>query len=153
MLKTGACGLMRFAIPLFPDASATIAPAAMWLGVAGIIYGAILAFAQTDFKRMVAYTSVSHLGFVLLGIYSGNPLALQGAAMRDNRPRHLHRRCSYLPECFRAYAPRATSASSAGCGRRPPRWEGSRFCSLSWHWACRGWGTSSASSWCSSGVQ
>ena len=79
MLKTGAYGMLRFAIPLFPDASSTLVPAAMIIGVAGIIYGAILAFAQRDFKRMVAYTSVSHMGFVLLGIYAGTRIALQGA--------------------------------------------------------------------------
>lgn len=82
MLKTGAYGFMRFAIPLFPAASAEIRNIAMALGVVGIIYGAMLAFAQKDFKRMVAYTSISHLGFVLLGIYSGSRLALQGAVMQ-----------------------------------------------------------------------
>jgi NADH-quinone oxidoreductase subunit M len=81
LLKTGAYGLIRFAIPLFPEASRLFAPIAMTLGVIGIIYGAVLAFAQTDFKRLVAYTSVSHLGFVLLGIYAWNTLALQGAVM------------------------------------------------------------------------
>jgi len=79
MLKTGAYGMLRFAIPLFPYVSSALAPAAMIIGVAGIIYGAILAFAQRDFKRMVAYTSVSHMGFVLLGIYAGTRIALQGA--------------------------------------------------------------------------
>ncbi len=82
LLKTGAYGLIRFAIPLFPAASADIRLPAMILGAAGIIYGAVLAFAQRDFKRMVAYTSVSHMGFVLLGIYSGNQLALQGAVIQ-----------------------------------------------------------------------
>ena len=82
LLKTGAYGLMRFAIPLFPDASVNIANAAMILGVVGIIYGAVMAYAQSDFKRMVAYTSVSHLGFVLLGIYAGNEIALQGVVMQ-----------------------------------------------------------------------
>ena len=79
LLKTGAYGFLRFALPLFPTASHEIATAAMILGVIGIPYGAFLAFAQQDAKRLVAYTSVSHLGFVLLGIYAGNPLALQGA--------------------------------------------------------------------------
>ena len=82
LLKTGAYGLLRFAIPLFPEASMAFAPIAMSLGVAGIIYGAILAFAQTDFKRLVAYSSVSHMGFVLLGLYALNSLALQGAVMQ-----------------------------------------------------------------------
>src|SRR5690242_3298857 len=62
LLKTGAYGLMRFVIPLFPSAAAEIAPLAMGLGALGIVYGAVQAFSQTDFKRLVAYTSVSHMG-------------------------------------------------------------------------------------------
>ena len=81
LLKTGAYGLIRFAVPLFPGAARTFAPVAMTLAVIGILYGAILAFAQTDLKRLVAYTSISHLGFVLLGIYAANAIALQGALM------------------------------------------------------------------------
>jgi len=79
MLKTGAYGLLRFALPLFPSQSTELAKAAMILGTIGILYGAFLAFAQVDAKRLVAYTSISHLGFALLGIYAGNRLALQGA--------------------------------------------------------------------------
>ena len=82
LLKTGAYGLLRFCIPLFPTASMEFAPIAMALGAAGVIYGAILAFAQSDFKRLVAYSSVSHMGFVLLGLYAWNNLALQGAVMQ-----------------------------------------------------------------------
>ena len=82
LLKTGAYGLLRFCIPLFPETSMQFAPIAMGLGVAGVIYGAVLAFAQSDFKRLVAYSSVSHMGFVLLGLYAWNQLALQGAVMQ-----------------------------------------------------------------------
>ena len=82
LLKTGAYGLLRFCIPLFPQASMDFAPIAMWLGAAGVIYGAVLAFAQSDFKRLVAYSSVSHMGFVLLGLYAWNNLAMQGAVMQ-----------------------------------------------------------------------
>jgi NADH-quinone oxidoreductase subunit M len=81
LLKTGAYGLLRFVIPLFPHAAHAFTPVALLLGAAGIVYGAAMAFSQTDLKRLVAYTSVSHLGFVLLGIFSWNPLALQGAIM------------------------------------------------------------------------
>jgi len=81
LLKTAAYGFLRFAIPLFPEASAHFAPVAMWLGVLGIIYGAVLAFAQTDIKRLVAYTSISHMGFVLVGIYAGTEQALQGVVI------------------------------------------------------------------------
>ena len=79
LLKTGAYGLLRFVVPLFPDAAMQFSFIAMILGVVSILYGAKLAFAQTDFKRLVAYTSVSHMGFVLLGVFAWNELALQGA--------------------------------------------------------------------------
>jgi NADH-quinone oxidoreductase subunit M len=82
LLKTGAYGLLRFAVPLFPDAAHAFAPVARLLAVVGILYGAVLAFAQTDLKRLVAYTSVSHLGFVLLGIYAFNALAFQGVVLQ-----------------------------------------------------------------------
>jgi NADH-quinone oxidoreductase subunit M len=82
LLKTGAYGLLRFCIPLFPEASMQFAPVAMSLGIAGVLYGALLAFAQSDFKRLVAYSSVSHMGFVLLGLYAWNTLALQGAVFQ-----------------------------------------------------------------------
>lgn len=82
LLKTGAYGLIRFTVPLFPGAAADIAQAAMILGAAGVIYGAFLAFAQTDFKRLVAYSSVSHMGFVLIGVYAWTELTLQGSVMQ-----------------------------------------------------------------------
>lgn len=82
LLKTGAYGLLRFVLPLFPAASVEIAPWAMLFGVIGILYGAVLAFAQTDFKRLVAYTSVSHMGFVILGVFAFNEVAMQGVVMQ-----------------------------------------------------------------------
>ena len=82
LLKTGGYGLLRFAIPLFPGAAKDLAMIAMALGVIGIIYGAVLAFAQTDLKRLVAYTSISHMGFVLIGIFAWNETALQGAVIQ-----------------------------------------------------------------------
>ena len=82
LLKTAAYGLLRFGIPFFPNASADFAPIAMWLGIFGVFYGAFLAFAQTDIKRLIAYTSVSHMGFVLIGIYAGNLLTLQGLVIQ-----------------------------------------------------------------------
>jgi len=82
LLKTGAYGLIRFVLPLFPLASHQFAPVAMALGVISILYGAKLAFAQTDIKRLVAYISVSHMGFILLGIYAFNEIAMQGVVMQ-----------------------------------------------------------------------
>jgi len=81
LLKTGAYGLIRFTIPLFPAASADFAPTAMLLGVISILYTAKVAFGQNDLKRLIAYTSVSHMGFVLLGVYAWTAQAVQGAVM------------------------------------------------------------------------
>ncbi len=82
LLKMGTYGFMRFNLPLFPEASVTFAPTIAVLAIIGIIYGAIVSFAQTDVKRLVAYSSVSHLGFVMLGIFSLNNLGLQGAILQ-----------------------------------------------------------------------
>ncbi len=82
MSKTGAYGLMRFALPLFPNASSSFALVAMILGTIAIVYGAVVALGQTDLKRLVAYTSVSHMGFVVLGIYVWGHLSLQGVVIQ-----------------------------------------------------------------------
>lgn len=81
LLKTAAYGILRFVLPFFPDASQTIAPVIIIMGAAGILYGAKLAYAQTDLKRMVAYSSVSHMGFILVGIFSFQTLAYQGVVI------------------------------------------------------------------------
>src|SRR5690606_35168815 len=82
LLKPGAYGILRFVLLFFPEASIDFAPYAMFLGVLGILYGAKLAFSQTDFKRLVAYSSVSHMGFVMLGAFAFNELAYQGVIMQ-----------------------------------------------------------------------
>lgn len=79
MAKTAGYGILRFLVPLFPEAAATFAPVAMALGALGIVYGAWLAFAQADIKRLVAYSSVSHMGFVAVGAFAWNEWAVQGA--------------------------------------------------------------------------
>lgn len=81
LLKTGAYGLLRFCLPLFPEASVDFAPFAMVLGVIGILYGALLALVQEDMKRLIAYSSISHLGFVVFGIYAWNQEDLHGAML------------------------------------------------------------------------
>ncbi|SCC70873.1 NADH-quinone oxidoreductase subunit M [Acinetobacter albensis] len=78
LIKTAAYGLLRFVIPFFPAASAQFADIAIILGLIGVFYGAWCAFQQTDMKRLLAYTSISHMGFVLLALYAGNILTFQG---------------------------------------------------------------------------
>jgi NADH-quinone oxidoreductase subunit M len=79
LLKLGTYGFLRFAIPLFPDAALAAAPFFIALAVIGIIYGAVVAMMQTDLKKLVAYSSVSHLGFVMLGLFALNVQGIQGA--------------------------------------------------------------------------
>src|SRR3954467_12883730 len=79
MLKMGTYGLVRFAFPLFPGAAAYFAPALAVLAVVGIVYGALVAMVQPDMKKLVAYSSVSHLGFVVLGIAAMNTQGVSGA--------------------------------------------------------------------------
>jgi NADH-quinone oxidoreductase subunit M len=79
MLKLGTYGMLRFCVPLFPHAAHEAAPYIGVLAIIGIIYGALVATVQTDLKRLVAYTSVSHLGFVVLGIFAFNAISVQGA--------------------------------------------------------------------------
>src|SRR5689334_8935573 len=79
LLKMGTYGLMRFNLALFPNAARWWAPLIIILAVIGIIYGALVAMVQPDFKRLVAYSSVSHMGFVVLGLFSFTELGMQGA--------------------------------------------------------------------------
>ena len=82
LLKMGTYGLLRFALPLFPHAMGTLSPAILILSTVGIVYGAFVAFNQKDVKRLVAYSSVSHLGFVMLGIVALKQQAVEGAILQ-----------------------------------------------------------------------
>jgi NADH-quinone oxidoreductase subunit M len=79
LLKMGTYGMIRFCLPLFPNASHYFAPAIAALAIIGIIYGALVALVQPNLKKLVAYSSVSHLGFVVLGIFAFHPISMQGA--------------------------------------------------------------------------
>ena len=82
MLKCGTFGFIRYCIPLFPEAAHTAAPVMIVLAVIGIVYGALVAAMQRDVKKLVAYSSVSHLGFVMLGLFVFTPQALSGAVLQ-----------------------------------------------------------------------
>ena len=82
LLKLGTYGFLRFNLPMLPDATAASMPCLLWLSVAGIIYGSLVALAQSDLKRLIAYSSVSHLGFCMLGIFALNRVAVQGGALQ-----------------------------------------------------------------------
>jgi len=79
LLKMGGYGFMRFSLPMFPDASAYFTPLVFALSVIAIVYTSLVAFRQTDIKKLIAYSSVAHMGFVTLGIFSGNAQGEQGA--------------------------------------------------------------------------
>jgi NADH-quinone oxidoreductase subunit M len=82
LLKMGTYGFLRFSLPMLPDATAAAMPWMLWLAVAGIVYGALVALAQGDMKRLIAYSSVSHLGYCMLGLFALNRLGMQGGVLQ-----------------------------------------------------------------------
>jgi NADH-quinone oxidoreductase subunit M len=82
MAKTGAYGLLRFAFPLFPGAASVFSPLLCWLGAGGLLYASWVAFAQTDMKRLLAYSSFGHMGILVFGIAAWNPVSLSGSVIQ-----------------------------------------------------------------------
>jgi len=82
MLKMGTYGFLRFCLPITPEATITFMPYVLWLSVAGILYGGFTALAQSDMKKLIAYSSVGHMGFVTLGIFVLNASGLEGAIIQ-----------------------------------------------------------------------
>jgi NADH-quinone oxidoreductase subunit M len=82
LIKMGAYGFLRFSLPLFPDAARAMTPVMLGLSVVAIIYGGLICLAQTDLKRLIAYSSVSHMGFVTLGIFALNSQGVEGGILQ-----------------------------------------------------------------------
>lgn len=82
LLKMGTYGFLRFSVPLLPEATAACVPWILWLAVIGIVYGALVALAQQDMKKLIAYSSVSHLGYCMLGMFALNPLGVTGSVLQ-----------------------------------------------------------------------
>lgn len=82
LLKMGTYGFLRFALPITPEATVTLMPFVLWLSIAGIIYGGFTALAQSDMKKLIAYSSVGHMGFVTLGIFVLNIQGIEGAILQ-----------------------------------------------------------------------
>ena len=82
LLKIGIYGFLRFSLPMLPEATAAAAPWMLGLGVVGILYGALVALAQSDLKRLIAYSSVSHMGYCVMGIAALEPVAVEGATLQ-----------------------------------------------------------------------
>ncbi|MCS7187579.1 MAG: NADH-quinone oxidoreductase subunit M [Armatimonadota bacterium] len=82
LLKMGSYGFMRFCLPLFPEASQVLSPIIVWLSIIAIIYGALMSWVQTDIKRLIAYSSVSHMGFITLGLFVFHPTAMAGSLLQ-----------------------------------------------------------------------
>ena len=82
LLKMGGYGFLRFCLPILPDACARFGPVVLWFSVAAILYGGCLALAQSDIKKLVAYSSISHMGFVTLGIFAFNSEGIHGAVLQ-----------------------------------------------------------------------
>ncbi len=82
LLKMGGYGFLRICVPVLPEASVEFSPYILWMSVAAILYGGCLALAQSDLKKLVAYSSISHMGFVTLGIFAFNQEGVQGAVLQ-----------------------------------------------------------------------
>jgi NADH-quinone oxidoreductase subunit M len=82
LLKMGTYGFIRFSLPILPQATVRLLPWVAGLAIIGILYGALVAMAQKDMKKLVAYSSVSHLGFVMLGLFALNPVGLKGGVLQ-----------------------------------------------------------------------
>jgi NADH-quinone oxidoreductase subunit M len=82
LLKMGVYGFIRLAIPFFPEQAARFAPAMIVVGLVGIVFGALMAMAQHDIKKLIAYSSVSHMGFCIVGLFAGSAAATQGAVLQ-----------------------------------------------------------------------
>jgi NADH-quinone oxidoreductase subunit M len=82
LLKVGTYGFARFNLAMLPQATAVLMPWLLWISLAGIVYGALVALAQSDMKRLVAYSSVSHMGFCMLGLFAVDLLSLQGGVLQ-----------------------------------------------------------------------
>ena len=83
LLKMGTYGFIRFSLPILPEASRAFVPMIVTLSIIGIVYGALVAMAQRDWKRLVAYSSVSHMGLVMLGMFAFNPVGLTGSIIQQ----------------------------------------------------------------------
>ena len=108
LLKMGTYGFLRFSLPITPYATHFFTPYVLWLSVVAILYGGLTALAQTDLKKLVAYSSVAHMGFATLGIFALNKMGIAGRRAGDDQPRRHHRgavhrrRASSTSACIRA---------------------------------------------------
>ena len=82
LLKMGTYGFLRFSLPLLPDAARRYAPVMVVLALVSIVYGALVSLMQKDMKKLIAYSSVSHMGFVMLGLFALTPMAVKGAVLQ-----------------------------------------------------------------------
>ena len=115
LLKMGTYGFLRFSLPLFPQAAVDLAPVLLVLATIGIIYGAIVAAMQPNLKRIVAYSSVAHLGFVVLGVFALTTPGHRRRRVHDDQPRAHHRRAvPAASACSTTAATRTRSSAYRG---------------------------------------
>ena len=152
LLKLGGYGFIRFALPLFPEAAHDLAGIIIVLCLIAIIYGAIVAIVQPDLKKLVAYSSVSHMGFVTLGIFIFQEQGMQGAVLQMVTHGII---TGALFLFVGVIYERTHDRTIAKMGGLAARRRSTRRSSASSCWpasACPAWPASSASSWCSSGA-
>ena len=148
LLKMGTYGFLRFSLPITPYATQLFTPYVLWLSVVAILYGGLTALAQTDLKKLVAYSSVAHMGFATLGIFALNQVGHRRRGAGDDQSRRHHRRAVH----HRRHHLRA--AAHPRPRRKPPAWARScrsspcsPACSRFPRWRFPARTASSASSW------
>ena len=99
LLKLGGYGFIRFSLPMFPDASVYFTPLIFALSIIAIIYTSLVALAQESMKKLIAYSSVAHMGFVTMGIFAGDTQGIAGRSLPDGEPRTRFRRALPLRRC------------------------------------------------------
>ena len=146
LLKMGGYGFLRFSLPMFPDASQAFAPLIFALSVVAIVYTSLVALVQEDMKKLIAYSSVAHMGFVTMGIFAVTAQGVPAASSRcsrtaSSRPRSSSASASSTTACTPARSPPMAAWSTACRSTPPPSW-----CSRWPMSACRAPRASSASS-------
>ena len=148
VLKTGAYGMLRFAVPLFPEAAAALAPSPWRWGSSASSTARCWPSARRDLKRLVAYTSVSHMGFVLLGIFAVERAGAPRRRGRDARHGVSTGALFILVGALQERIHTRDMDRMGGLWATAPRLGGIHALLRSPRWACPGWATSSASFWC-----
>jgi NADH-quinone oxidoreductase subunit M len=146
--KVGTFGMITLCLPLFPGASRWAVPAVLTLAVISVLYGALVAIGQSDLKRLIAYTSISHFGFIVLGIFAMTSSGQSGSVLYMVNHGFSTAALFLLAGMLISAAARPRSTTTAACSGSPRSWRAGSCSPVCPAWPCPGCPASSASSWC-----